>query len=420
MKPRAAGGGAGQKMNKPKLIPLEVFPLEENGERFMCLRDPLFNESNQIILSELAYYLITYFDGKTTVEEIIDTIKTNYGMQIDMAEFVELIEQLDGAYLLDNENYRLNAKKIEDAFNNSEIREPHLSNLSYPGNREQLETMLDNFYKEAEGDGKKAGKGELKGIISPHIDFNRGGLSYARAYRELIKQADADTYIIFGTTHYASNNNPFIFTKKSFSTPFGIAETDMEFIDKMEAECNWDLYEGEIFHRNEHSIEFQVVFLQHLLKDRKAFRIVPVLCNSFHDYIQSGVSPNNNERINGFLNSMKRLISDHPRSVFIIAGVDMAHVGPKFGDTQPVNLDKKLLIEQRDKESLYYTEKIDAEGFYRSVADENDRRKICGLSSIYSLLNVIDASYGKVLDYDMAIETDSGSVVTFASAAFYK
>ena len=415
-----AGVGAGQIMNKPKLVPLEVFPIEEEGERYMCLRDPLFNESSQLILSELAYYLITYFDGRTTVEEIIDTIKRNYGMQIDMGEFLNLIEQLDAAYLLDNENYSMKVQKIEDAFNKSEIRQPHLSNLSYPGNKEQLETMLDNFYKEAEGNISNAANGELKGIISPHIDFNRGGISYARAYRELINQADADTYIIFGTTHYASNNNPFIFTKKSFSTPLGIVETDVEFIDKMEAECNWNLYEGEIFHRNEHSIEFQVVFLQHILNEKKPFSIVPVLCNSFHEFIKSGDSPSNDERINRFHNSLKRIINNYPRSVFIIAGVDMAHVGPKFGDTQPVNLDKKIWIEQRDKESLHYTEKIDAEGFYRSVADEKDRRKICGLSSIYSLLNVIDASYGKVLDYDMAIETDTGSIVTFASAAFYK
>ena len=117
---------------------------------------------------------------------------------------------------------------------------------------------------------------------------------------------------------------------------------------------------------------------------------------------------------------LKETIDEHSGSVLIIAGVDMAHVGPKFGDPDPVDSNTISWIEQRDILTLSYAENIDAEGFYKSVEEEKDKRKICGLSSIYSLLNVIDADRGKVLSYDKAHEPDTGSVVTFASAAFYK
>jgi hypothetical protein len=69
--------------------------------------------------------------------------------------------------------------------------------------------------------------------------------------------------------------------------------------------------------------------------------------------------------------------------------------------------------------SLKYSEKLDAEGFYRSIEEEKDWRKVCGLSSIYATLSTIEAKKGKLLDYDQALEPDTGSVVSFASMAFY-
>jgi len=62
---------------------------------------------------------------------------------------------------------------------------------------------------------------------------------------------------------------------------------------------------------------------------------------------------------------------------------------------------------------------LDAEGFYRSVEEEKDWRKICGLSSIYATLNTLQAKRGVLLGYDQALEPDTGSVVTFASLGFY-
>ena len=50
---------------------------------------------------------------------------------------------------------------------------------------------------------------------------------------------------------------------------------------------------------------------------------------------------------------------------------------------------------------------------------EQDRRKICGFSPIYTLLHLIKAGEGKLLKYQQAVESNSQSVVTFASLAFY-
>ena len=425
MKPLAGAAGENLKANimtaYPKLIAVDAFPVEDNGKKMYCVRDPQNSENNPLFVSELALYIMTFFNGSNSLDSIIATIKEKYGREIDLKECESLVTMLDDALMLENDNYRDHQKAIEDRFYNNLTREAYLSGLSYPEDREKLGQLLDDFYLKAESKLPiKPVNGELRGIVSPHIDFTRGGVSYAAAYREIENVSGAATFLIFGTTHYAQNDNPFILTRKSFSTPFGTVETDTDFINSLEESCSWDLYEGEIFHRTEHSIEFQVVFLQHVLGNKSKFKIVPVLCNSFHNFVYNGTSPGEDSRISQFLSETKKIVTNYGDSVFIIAGVDMAHVGPKFGDREEVNEETLAWIGIRVALSLKLTEEIDAEGFYRSVEEEKDRRKVCGLSSIYSMLKVTDATFGKILDYDNAIEEDTGSVVTFASVGYYR
>jgi predicted class III extradiol MEMO1 family dioxygenase len=68
---------------------------------------------------------------------------------------------------------------------------------------------------------------------------------------------------------------------------------------------------------------------------------------------------------------------------------------------------------------LEYAERMDGEGFFSSISREKDRRRICGLSSIYSMLKILDAKRGELLQYDQAFTPETHSVVSFASMAFY-
>lgn len=335
-------------------------------------------------------------------------------------EIEGLINQLDEALMLDSENHRGFKKSLEKEFKNSTVRESSHAGMAYPLETDEIKGWLDSYFREAEElHPAESGIGEIRGIISPHIDFRRGGRSYALAYRELINTCDADVFIIFGTSHYADVENPFILTKKNFKTPFGEAETDIEIVEKLANCCDWDIFEGEIFHRQEHSIEFQVVFLQYLFREKKKFKIVPILCNSFFRMIQNGNSPKEDNRVSAFLSAIREIIASLGNKTFVIAGADLAHVGLKFGDSEPVTESTLRWIKQRDLLSLSSTEQINAEGFFKSIEKEKDKRKICGLSPIYALLSSIKAEKGKMLDYDQALEPDTGSVVSFASVGFY-
>ncbi len=407
-------------MDYPKLNNIEAFPVEYRGQNLICLRDPRNVRGNALFVSPTTLFIIQHFDGKHSIVDIQKSYMERFRSILFRDDITKLIEQLDESLLLQSERYQGYQKRIREEFDKSIFREPSHAGLSYPREREELVKWLNSFIDNAnQQPPTNSENGKITGLISPHIDFKRGGRSYALAYKELIDHTEADVFIIFGTSHYAEVENPFLLTRKNFKSPLGEVETDVELIERLTTSCDWDLFEGEIAHMTEHSIEFQVVFLQYLFGNRKQFKILPILCNSFQSMIQNGNSPADDVRVSTFLESIKDIISTLGNRVFIIAGADLAHVGQKFGDVEPVNESTLRWIKERDLLSLSFTEQINSDGFYRSVEEEKDRRKVCGLSPIYSLLSTINAKKGKLIDYDQALEPDTGSVVSFASVGFY-
>ncbi len=407
-------------MDYPKLNNVEAFPVEYRGQKLICLRDPRNIKGNALFVSPTTLFIIQHFDGKHSIVDIQKSYMERFRSILFTDDLKKLIRQLDDSLLLQSERYLQHQRSIQEEFERSILREPSHAGLSYPREREELEKWLDSFFANASQRGPaSSSNGRITGLISPHIDLKRGGRSYALAYRELIDHPEVDVFMIFGTSHYAEVDNPFLLTRKNFKSPFGEVETDLDLIQMLTKTCEWDLFEGETAHITEHSIEFQVVFLQYLFGRRRQFKILPILCNSFHRMIKNGDSPEDDPRVSTFLGSVKDIISTLGSKVFVIAGADLAHVGQKFGDSEPVNESTLRWIKERDLLSLSFTEQINADGFYRSIEEEKDRRKICGLSPIYSLLSTIDAKNGKLIDYDQALEPDTGSVVTFASVGFY-
>ncbi len=402
----------------PKLRYVEAIPSEENGKKVVYLRDPQNPGGNVIAVSPSTVIALSLFDGEKSVEDICGILSQRFGGDVRKEDIENIVSKLDEALFLDSPRYREHRSGVEREFRESEVREAGFAGLSYPSSADELGEWFGRFLEEAGGENGNGETGKLKGIVSPHIDYSRGGVSYAKAYATL-PESEADVFIIFGTSHYGQVDNPFILTRKNFRTPLGEAKTNGEIIERLEAACGWDLFEGELSHKTEHSIEFQVAFLQYMLGGKRDFTIVPVLCTSFHRMVTEGSSPSEDERVSKFLGEMKEIISGLGERAFIIAGADMAHVGLKFGDNDRVNDETLGVIRERDLASLAFGENMDAEGFYRSIESEKDWRKICGLSPIYAALSTTGAKRGVLLDYDQALEPDTGSVVSYASMGFY-
>jgi predicted class III extradiol MEMO1 family dioxygenase len=96
--------------------------------------------------------------------------------------------------------------------------------------------------------------------------------------------------------------------------------------------------------------------------------------------------------------------------------VDLAHVGPRFGDAEPNTSDSLAAVEEADRRMLESVVAADARGFFASVAADGDARRICGLSPIYTLLRLLPGSPGRLLRYTQW--PDPEGAVTFCAVSY--
>jgi MEMO1 family protein len=332
----------------------------------------------------------------------------------------QVIGELDKNLLLDNNRSRDFIKKLKDDFRNSAIRKDSHAGTAYEADKDKLKDQIDGFFVSADGPGMPSQSTQtkgLKGVIAPHIDIGCGGPCFAWAYREIAESSDAELFIILGIAH-TGTKNLFVLTDKTFETPFGNVETDKDFLNSLQKRHKTDYFEDEFVHRDEHSIGFQAVFLKYLYHQKKDFNIIPILCSSFGEADKNEIGSGQTDQFKEFVSSLKETIKESGKKICIIASVDLAHVGNRFGDTE--HQDEAYLDKLRadDTDMLKYVENLDAEGFSNSIRKEHNSRKICGYPAIYTLMNVIDASEGKLLKYSQHAD-QTNSTVSFASMSFY-
>ena len=283
-----------------------------------------------------------------------------------------------------------------------------------------VKSELASYYSHPDGPGEKfpeISAQSVKGIMLPHIDYRRGGPCYAWGYRVMETLEDVDTFVILGVNHM-TEEPLFSVTPKPFETPLGLMNTDGDFVRALNENCDQDLFIGEFYHRNEHSVELQAVWLKYLYADKDHVKIVPVLCGSFNRFMAQGIYPMESSVVSDFLNSMKETIAASDRKVCLIASVDLSHIGPQFGADRHVSPGDLTQIQNADLKTLKSVEAIDAERFWQSVAKDGNRRNICGLSAIYTLISTMEEGEGKLLNYSQWRDERGFGCVTFASMVF--
>ena len=341
-------------------------------------------------------------------------------IEISEEQVIHLLQQMDEACLMDSPRYWEFKEAQVATFKAARVREPAHAGASYSENPADLKQVIDGFFQSPDGPGngqRKTRSVPLRGLIAPHIDFNRGGPCFAWAYRELVEAPMPDLFIVLGTGHSATS--PFVLSTKDFNTPFGTVKADQEFIGRlMKHYSSQDLLDDEFAHREEHSIEFQAVFLKYLFPDQD-ISFVPVLCGSFHEMVVAQESPMKVPVIAEFVEALKQSLAEDSREVCFIAGVDFSHVGARFGDEEKLSDAFIEGVERSDRELLNAAGDVDAERFFDVVIRECDRTRVCGTSSIYTMLHALEADRGKLLKYDKAVDLEAQSLVSFASMAFY-
>lgn len=273
--------------------------------------------------------------------------------------------------------------------------------------------------------------GPIRGLISPHIDYRRGGRVYSDVWSAALRAVrEAEVIVIFGTDHSGAPGQ-LTFTRQSYATPFGTLPTATEVVDAVAVALGTDFaFADELHHRNEHSIELAAVWL-HSLLDGQSRQIVPVLCGSFADFTESDSSEGSSaedrsadgdsaegaaatarergdvvlsraearsERLDMAVDALGVALAG--RRVLVVAAGDLAHVGPAFGDPQPFDAGACAELASADARLLESACTGRADDFLATIAQDHDRFRVCGLPPIYLTLRLLGQSTGEIIAYD--------------------
>ena len=408
-------------MDKPKIRPVEAFPVEQQGQTFILLRDPTGIAPEPILLGMGAYFLVVQMDGINERLDLQAAFARRFGEILPTEQIQQLIDALDRAYFLESTRYTERVQTLAEEFARNPERPAALAGLAYERDPIQLRQEIAGFFRRPGAPGEiptpsSDGTG-LSGLISPHIDPRRGGAAYAHAYAELLTRERPELVIILGTSHYGLGPQLFTATRKDYATPLGIVQTDQEFVARLAGRYkDGDLFEQELLHRNEHSIEFQALFLAWAL-GTIGYQVVPILVGSFHEMVLSGETPACDPRVGGLLEALRAELETESRRVLIIAGVDFAHVGKKFGDSFKADEKVAEWVKREDFALIENIKRGDPGGFFADIAKDRDARKICGLSPMYTQLELLRDHPARLLMHDIAMEPQTESAVSFASLA---
>src|SRR5205085_2206809 len=215
---------------------------------------------------------VQMFDGQQTLRDVqAEAMRQAGGALLPIDVLRGLVERLDAARFLDSPRFR--------ALFDDPVREPSCIGC-YEAEPDALRRQLESLFTGAKGPGLpdqaprlQPGGLRLRAALVPHIDYTRGGATYAWGFKELAERTDAGLFVIVGTSHYSPAR--FTLTRQHFKTPLGVVPTDRAYVDRLVEHYGDGLFDDALAHLPEHSIELEVVFLQHLFGRLRPIRIVP-------------------------------------------------------------------------------------------------------------------------------------------------
>lgn len=399
----------------PRLrLGLDFLPSQDPQHPGLVIRDPhRYSESMLLIPPQLVSSLACFDGEQTSLDLRASLVHATGEIQVGDLE-KHLAETLSQAGFLEDINFVEMRDARQREFREAPKREPSHAGSAYPEDPEEARKELDGYL-----DGSAPAKnGSLIGIAAPHVSPFGGWQCYRDAYGPLSESYGARTFVILGTSHYGEPNH-FGLTRKPFVTPLGEARTDVDLVDFLAARAPESVRMEDYCHSVEHSIEFQVLFLQR--RFGPSIRIVPVLCGSYMKSIYQGGMPEDDPEVGRFLDALGELGARRASDLFWVLGIDMAHMGRRYGDAfnARANQGEMNSVARRDTSRIDALNTGDTKAFWEQVQESQDDLKWCGSSPIYTFLKAVPEARGSLERYEQW-NIDKESVVSFAALQFQR
>ncbi|NOQ55319.1 MAG: AmmeMemoRadiSam system protein B [Nanohaloarchaea archaeon] len=275
------------------------------------------------------------------------------------------------------------------------VREPVAEGF-YPGDARILKLMLDRLFKDTENTVDR----KVIGLIAPHAGYLYSGKTAAKAYAQIEKEYDA--VILLGPDHTGMAKTVSISTEP-WRTPLGEIEIDKTLAEKIIEKSDIIIKDNDA-HTYEHSIEVQLPFLQHQLKNLK---IVPIII----PHTDIGL-----KKLQDIADTISK--ATEGKKVLFIASSDLTHFGKGYNFV-PVEKDELEWIKNTDNTIMQKITELD------EIQTLNRTREttVCGSIPIAILIMIMknkNIDKGAIIDYATSydVSKNKDAIVGYGGIVF--
>ncbi len=388
---------------KPMLRYVDVIPAEHEGEPVFVLRDPLGFIEELVAIPQNIGFLLTLMDGNHDLRDIQAEATKTVGEIVPIEEIIDVVKFLDEKGLLWSKKFEEIKEKAYSHWFSYPFKPMAHANQAYPLDASEAKAFVEDILNQANTEDSKA----PKILIVPHIDIKAGAKTYAEGYVRF-NPPEGSRIIIFGVGHHL--DLPFSVLTKDIATPFGTVKNDRGGVFYLTNSKKLEIFPDHIAHKLEHSIEFQTLFLHHILKD--GFVVLPVLIGPLPIFFHQ------KEVVENFAGAIAELIDE---STYIILAIDFCHLGLRYGDPFEVTEKHINMALDLDRKLMELTFSASEKEFL-DKAKEVAPMKVCGLSCLYLtslILKKAGLSGNLKIYHQQAVPFGQGSIVSVASAGYY-
>jgi len=274
------------------------------------------------------------------------------------------------------------------------IRQPVVAGQFYPGEKTELENMIQSCFEHEYGPGTGLVDSSEKifGVVCPHAGYVYSGPTACHSYKAISSQSP-ELAIIIGPNHFGVGKDAATMIDAQWQTPLGRVEVDSKSAKQL-AEISNIIEIDEFSHSQDHSIEVQVPMLQEILSNE--FQILPIILRSQEMKTATDVG-----------NAVYEIAKE--KNAIIIASSDFTHY------------EENSFAHQQDKALIEPILDMDIDKFYQVLYER--RVTACGYGAIASTMIACKkrgASKGELLSYATSgdVSGDTESVVGYGAIKF--
>lgn len=258
-------------------------------------------------------------------------------------------------------------------------REAAFAGKFYPESKYELSKELFSLFNGAKKQNESAGR--LRALIVPHAGYIFSGKVAASAYKQIPENIAFKHIFVIASSHRFHFHGAAVF-RENYETPLGEIHVDSEIAEQLLSASPLFLLNDEA-HREEHSLEVQLPFLQHVLGTN--FNLVPIIMGT-----------GSSEECKKIAKALEPWFT--PENLFVISS-DFSHY-PGYDDACQVDfLTAEAICKNQPDELLRVLEEN------KALRIKNLATSLCGWTSVLTLLWL---TTGKPLIYKKVEYQNSG------------